>query len=166
MKLTVRGKPKKALLQEVRFATIWFAERTLSKRVFDEAKITLKFVNLDCIGQCLPTDDPITPIEFDIEVNMNLNRLLTLKTIAHEIAHVKQFSEGNLHFINDGKHAFWMKKKFKYQGKDYYDWPWEIEANGIEYGKIAQYQKFLAQNKDQLKWYKRIKQKKNCLKSV
>lgn len=166
MKLIVRGKPTKALLQEVRFATKWFAERTLPRRVLDEVKITLKFVNLDYSGQCLPTDDPITPIEFDIEVNKYLNRLLTLKTIAHEIAHVKQFSEGNLHFTVDGKHAFWMKKKFKFQGKDYYDWPWEIEANGIEYGKIAQYQRFLLENKAKLKWYSQIRQKKNCSKNV
>lgn len=167
MKLIIRGKPKKALLQEVRFATKWFAERTLCPRVLDEGKITLKFANLDWSGQCIPKDDPITPVEFDIEVNMYLNRLLTLKTIAHEIAHVKQFSEGNLHFASDGKHAVWKRKKFKYQGKNYYDWPWEIEANGIEYGKIAQYQQFLAENKGQLKWYSQIRQrKKDCSKNV
>jgi len=162
MKLIVRGKPSKISLQEVRFATKWFAEKTLSKRVFDEAIIHLKFIKEDFNGQCFPLDDPITPLEFEIKVDRHLNRLLTLKTIAHEIAHVKQFSEGKLHFIVDGQHAVWMRKKYRFAGKDYYDWPWEIEANGIEYGKIAQYQAFLAENKDKFKWSRQTRRKKPC----
>lgn len=73
------------------------------------------------VGNCLPTSDFNKPREFEIEVDCRMKLRDLLTTIAHEMVHVKQYvrKEIPIVFPDDGK---------------YYEWPWEIEAFGREWG--------------------------------
>ena len=49
-----------------------------------------------------------------------------LKTLAHEMVHIKQFAKGQLKRI--GRQTFWMGKRYVRSKVNYYDHPWEHDA--------------------------------------
>lgn len=91
-------------------------------------------------GYALAADnaDSSRPREFDIEVNRSLRLKTLLSTVAHEMVHVKQFARGELYQSS-------LTAKHRWQGKwinknpNYWDLPWEIEANGREDGLFARW---------------------------
>ena len=83
------------------------------------------------MGYCLELDDNRT---FEIEVDRSLTLRKLLETVAHEMVHVKQYARREMNdFAFKEVHYKW-KGKLVPDSTDYWDLPWEIEANGREVG--------------------------------
>jgi len=98
-------------------------------------------------GNCIWEDVRHRPRIFTIEIEPNQSLKLLLNTVAHELIHVKQWAKGEFAELRNAS-----KDKpdpvYKFNGKkfdagkvDYWDQPWEIEANGRAFGIIVQWAK-------------------------
>lgn len=101
-------------------------------------EIELKRLSDGSVGNCIVADGfAKNPREFEIELDSRLKQRDLLTTLAHEMVHVKQFVRGEIPYVfpDDGK---------------YYDWPWEIEAFGREWGLFRQWTE--QERLDQKRW--------------
>lgn len=101
-----------------------FAEYFLG---FDEnLMITIDFKLLDdnVYGYAEPEDID----EYIIEVHSYLTEKDVVRTIFHELIHVKQFLDGKL----DEDGMTWMGIKYKSTSMPYHELPWEEEAHRVE----------------------------------
>lgn len=95
-------------------------------------EITVVFKNLKGVdGWCMWEDDNVNPREFTIMVYRGFGRENVLKTVLHEMVHVKQYAKGEL----QERYKFGHKQLWK--GKDcsdvnYWDQPWEVEAYKLQ----------------------------------
>ena len=62
-----------------------------------------------------------------------------LKTLAHEMVHVKQFALGELIWPEHNKYPKWFGKRINYEHTSYWDLPYEVEAHGREKGLVYQW---------------------------
>jgi hypothetical protein len=109
----------------------------MSKRMADSLLIRIEFIkDLDnqYDGDCEYVDEESRPKEFLIRVNDALKLSKKLRTICHEMVHVKQYATGEMKYMS-------RPARFtKFQGMlypdelEYWDSPWEIEAFGREPG--------------------------------
>ena len=89
----------------------------------------------DANGYCLRD----TPRDFSIEVDHTQGLRTMLETIAHEMVHVKQYARSEMtDWIIEDKFYKW-KGDFVPEATDYWDLPWEIEANGREVGLFVRW---------------------------
>ncbi len=115
-------------------------EKLMSKRLAETLTVTIHFVADmgDLEGDCGYEDhDQLTvnPKEFTIRIGNESKKLSKqLRTICHEMVHVKQYAKGEMKYLwRPARHT-------KYNGEiysdemDYWDTPWEIEAFGREAG--------------------------------
>lgn len=140
MRVSTRGsnrKTQKLAKNVARFC----ADMLMSKRLSDSLYIRIEFHkklddNNEYDGDCYYEDEDIAtrPKEYIIRVNDNLRLSKKLRTICHEMVHVKQYATGEMKNM-------WRPARFtKFQGMlypdelDYWDSPWEIEAFGREPG--------------------------------
>lgn len=72
--------------------------------------------------------NPYKPREFEIEVQTHLHKELYIKTLLHELVHLKQWVQGTLK-MRAGKLIFRGEKMDQYE---YMEQPHEIEAFGSE----------------------------------
>lgn len=142
MRLTINGCPKYARNTTVRKMTHFCAKKLLVSNLNKKIKVTINFVkdlekDLGILGD-VGSDGEKTPRNFDIRIDKDLPKNYLLKTIAHEITHVKQLAIGELRDIDDSK-VRWQNKIYKTDKIDRWDQPWEIEAHGREIGLYAQW---------------------------
>lgn len=115
------------------------AEQLLGKRLSDNIELHLKFLDkLDkhgtSDGDCIWDDDEDRPREFTIRVRSGMNLSKKLRTVCHEMVHLKQYAKGEM------KQMWRPARTTRYQGQyypddlNYWDQPWEIEAFGREDG--------------------------------
>ena len=115
------------------------AEKLMTKRLADTLTVTIFFVPDmgDLEGDCeyLDNDFGGNPKQFNIHIGNEDKKLSKqLRTICHEMVHVKQYAKGEM------KNMWRPGRYTKYQGElypdemDYWDTPWEIEAFGRESG--------------------------------
>ena len=94
----------------------------------------------DADGYCLRN----SPREFELEISNNQGLRKMLETVAHEMVHVKQYARNEM---NDWVHDSTREKYYKWKGTsvpektNYWDLPWEIEANGMEVGLFVRWAK-------------------------
>jgi hypothetical protein len=90
----------------------------------------------DAEGYCLRESNR----DFEIEVDSSLTLRKMLETVAHEMVHVKQYArrEMNDWSYKEDKYYKW-KDQFVPTNTDYWDLPWEIEANGREVGLFVRW---------------------------
>lgn len=141
MKIHTRGGTKmtKALAKDI---VRYCAEKLMTKRLAETLIIRLEFhkepldENNEFDGDCWYEDaEPAErPKEFVIRVNDNLKVSKKLRTICHEMVHVKQYARGEMKYM-------WRPARFtRFRGElypdeiEYWDSPWEIEAFGREPG--------------------------------
>jgi len=75
-----------------------------------------------------------------IYINKNIlgNRYKLLKTLMHELVHIKQYISGKMSWVkynskSEKVFVFWKQKKMgEFSDLEYYSSPWEIEARKIE----------------------------------
>ena len=112
----------------------WFLRKYIEPFVKDEEPtfIDVSFnKRLDTLGLCTQEEDN----EFLVEVNTINGYHQTMRTICHELIHVKQYRLGEMVAVTGGTR--WKRKKFKLD-TPYGECPWEIEAFANE-GKIWGY---------------------------
>jgi len=86
-------------------------------------------------------DDGGLPTEFLIRLDNTLPTALFLRTLMHELVHVKQWCKGEMRqMLNEKTMTFkWHSEKINLASTNYYDYPWEIEAHGREEGLTVQF---------------------------
>ena len=67
------------------------------------------------------------PRHFLLEILRNQTEKEILRTIAHEMVHVKQFAYNEM----NEECTMWMNRAFDYDNTPYHEQPWEIEAHEI-----------------------------------
>jgi hypothetical protein len=136
MQIYTKGSTRKTQ-KIVKDLTRFCAEMLMSKRMAESLLIRIEFIkDLDnqYDGDCEYVDEESRPKEFLIRVNDALKLSKKLRTICHEMVHVKQYATGEMRYMS-------RPARFtKFQGMlypdevEYWDSPWEIEAFGREPG--------------------------------
>lgn len=119
--MIINGKiPKIHLLAINHFAELLFTPARIS-----QLELTIKYKGLDVFGLVYIDNYNLKgkPDSFIIEINRCLNMDDKLKTLAHEMVHVKQYSLG---YLNESM-TRWRGEKVS-QNITYENKPWEIEA--------------------------------------
>ena len=117
------GKPyQRKYVESIAFFCI---DKLMPKMESLDINIKLRTIPEDSYGYCMSE----TTREFDIEIDKNLTLRKLLRTVAHEIVHVKQYARKEL--TGD---STWQGKTYKPKTTDHWYEPWEIEAHGRECG--------------------------------
>lgn len=138
MKLRIVNCPDKDFKPYVEKAIRFYGQNLISKRLLDNIHIKLKFnPNLDVHGFASVEDYNSSgkPREFLIEVHSWIGAKEILKTLAHEMVHVKQFAYQE---TNDSL-SVWKGMRVDSDSMDYYDHPWEVEAYGMDTTLLAKF---------------------------
>jgi hypothetical protein len=89
-------------------------------------------------GDCIWQDDNYRPREFLIRIDNTLPIRTFLETLMHELTHVKQYAKGELGWLSREDITTWQGQRVS-RKISYYDYPWEIEARGREYGLTEEF---------------------------
>jgi hypothetical protein len=146
VKLRVTAKPDKMSRKELRYATKFMASKLMTKRMLKSLSIHVK----DCKhnnfhGVC----DQVDAKHYRIELNTKLSRGALIDTLAHELAHVKQYARKELSDVQRGNGiARWKQKRYsiKQLNDEYWLLPWEVEAHGYGICLSVLYKKHLSDN--------------------
>lgn len=139
MQLSIVGCPeRKKFLKYVKEAVNFYAEELISKKLSENINLKIKFnKTLDCFGYaCIKEfNNSGKAREFEIQIHPGIGAYNILKTLAHEMVHIKQFAYGETNCTL----TRWKGNKVDSDDIDYYSHPWEIEANGMEVGLFTRY---------------------------
>jgi len=148
MKLILRAKgvtltPKERKI--LKMATHFYASRLMSDRLSNTLEININvikdfYVKTRILGEAFPKDDVLgMPSNKQFVINLEWNKMgkRVLQCLAHEMVHVKQYAKGELKFHEKRNLVTFQREQ--YQGDEYWESLWEIEAYGREVGL---YQKF------------------------
>ena len=130
-------------------AAEFFAAKLMDPRMVRNLVIDLEVrKNLDVMGECVDEDGCRNPRFFTIALKrQEIDEMI--KTLAHEMVHVKQHAKNELQSgimvaARGGlkMHSKWKGEIWKPKARQdaYYDSPWEIEAYGMEVGLFAKWQ--------------------------
>lgn len=143
MELMVKGFGKKKTA-EITEAVEFIAAQLMDPRMVRNLTIDVeRDRNLDVMGECVNEDDTRNPRWFTITLRDAADDEDIIKTICHEMVHVKQYAKNELakslrvtkgrgfKLATRWQGSYWLPK-----GKEdeYWDAPWEIEAYGREVG--------------------------------
>lgn len=163
MNIDITGKSKSICNVELKFATVFFAEYLMGPRVAKNLDIILMVNNMKGIadGYCHPYEAGRSPRMFELSVNAIKSRKKILQILAHEMVHVKQYAKNELR-SSDSNSASFAGKKYKLSTnlEEYFNFPWEIEAFGREFGMNLLYSVYLKQEKIDFKRGKMYKNNK------
>jgi len=148
MKLNLKSKgviltPKERKIMKM--ATHFYASRLMSDRLSDSLEINVNvikdfYTKNKILGEAFPKDDEFgNTSKKNFVINLEWNKLgkRVLQCLAHEMVHIKQYAKGELKFHEKGNLVTFQREQ--YQGDEYWESLWEIEAYGREVGL---YQKF------------------------
>lgn len=131
MQLSIVGCPDKIRFRPyVKKAAQFYAEQLMSPRMLENIFIRVKFKKINAHGYASVTEfSPSNkPRQFEIEIHPGIGAKEILKTLAHEMVHIKQYAMGDMN-VNCTR---WKGTKVK--SPDYWTEPWEIEAYGMQPG--------------------------------
>ena len=123
--MIVKGKLSKSRLQAIGY----FADKLLTKQLSRFIIVNVVFRNkMDHLGLTLVEDYNLMgkPREFTLEIYRKQSKEELLKTLAHELVHVRQYAVGDL----NEEATLWQGRSMA-RDLDYHDQPWEIEANDV-----------------------------------
>lgn len=133
MKLRIVNCPDKDFKPFVQRAVEFYGQKLISKRLLDNLNLKVKFnEDLDVFAFASIEDHNASGKArcFLIEIHPWIGGKEILKTLAHEMVHIKQFAYSE---TNESL-SRWKGMRVNSDDMDYYDQPWEIEANGLESG--------------------------------
>ncbi len=93
-------------------------------------------------ASCSPGDlySHSLPYEFFIEIEDSLSDREKLSVLAHEFAHVRQYSTGRLSYVKSNPNiSIWDGAQYKDEDIAYEDMPWEIDAIATEEYLLLEY---------------------------
>jgi hypothetical protein len=132
MEISVKGNTKNLSKKETKKIIKYLAEYLLGKRLSKYIYIEVKYQKMkDVYGLC-DTIDYECPKhrEFTLFIGKDMSRIQTIKTIIHEMVHVRQFARK--HYDQSGNSFTWMGKRVNLDEDNYHRMPWEIEAVSYE----------------------------------
>jgi hypothetical protein len=119
--------------QRLKDASVFYAELLMDKRIVNNLDLEIKVLDdYEFLGHCLPEDDAKKSRYFMITLQKDNKEML--RTLAHEMVHLKQYATGELSIDDDA--IYWYGETWKPKGKQhkYFDSPWELEAYGRDFG--------------------------------
>ena len=149
MEISITGFKKSAAV-EIKEATEFFVDLLFDANVAKNLQLDIeRAAKMDFEGECVNEDDTVDPRWFTISLRAGKDDEDPIKTLAHELVHVRQSANNWLEKrtkTTKGKttiQAVWMGKPWAPSEKEdsYWDSPWELEAFGREVGL---YQRWLA----------------------
>jgi hypothetical protein len=123
--MVVKGKLSKSRMAALAF----FADELLTRQMQRHIMLTVTFKSkMKALGLTCVEDYNLAgkPREFIIEVNRNQTEDEILRTIAHEMVHVKQYVYGEL----NEEATYWCGETLAIE-LEYHEQPWEIEAHDV-----------------------------------
>jgi hypothetical protein len=132
----------KRLKRRIGAAAVFFLKALIPRKRNIEIRIKLvkgMLANENTYGECYDLDASQHNDYYTIRLDYNDNDTDTLiRTLAHEMIHIKQFSRGELRMLYSGYCARWKGKNYP-DNTDYEECPWEIEANALEQSLSADF---------------------------
>ncbi len=131
MVLIFNDKFSKQLQQEVCDAVSFFSDQLFSTKLSKHLVIELELKShFKDHGDCevLEYNSQRKPRSFKIRLRKKKSYKSLIKTLAHELVHVKQFALGEMSEFHDR-----WRDGVDHKETDYYDLPWEIEARMMEH---------------------------------
>jgi hypothetical protein len=139
MKLSIIGCPDRENFRPyVKKAALFYASELLTPKMMENVFVKIKFnPKIAAYGYASVEDynDSGKPREFEIEVHPGIGAYDILKTIAHEMVHVKQYIYGE----TNETLTRWKGQRVDADSIDYWVQPWEIEAHGYEAGLFTKF---------------------------
>lgn len=136
-KIIIHGTPKKISRQQIRESAVFFSDHLL-KRLSKNVEVVIKlrsglYKRSRCWGFATYTDDDKrNHREFEIELECNMGPVWMLRTLAHELVHVKQYARNELVDPARGNYKKWNGKVHSDILIKYKELPWEQEALRLE----------------------------------
>ncbi len=136
------------IAKELDKACRYFALQLMHSRTVRNLNIDIEVIRtLDCEGYVVCEDEHKNPRNFLVQLR-RLPEDEMIKTLAHEMVHVKQYAKNELakrpataRGGGSGIVTRWLGETWKPKRTEhkYYDCPWEIEAYGREVGLWAKW---------------------------
>ena len=139
MKLSIVGCPDKTNFRPyVKRAAFFYAEQLLTPKMLENVYLRIKFNSkIEAYGyaQILEYNESRKAREFEIELHPGIGAAEILKTLAHEMTHIKQYAynETNENLTR------WKGLRVDPDNLDYWVQPWEVEAHGMESGLFSKF---------------------------
>jgi hypothetical protein len=138
MHITITGHSRHVSHQLIQQALEYYAQQLLPRlapRLTVHVNITNLHRSQGNSGSCTWTDRRWRPRCFEIEIEASIGVDRTLRILAHEMVHVKQFARGEMTDSTDlGMVRFGGRLHRLRDDDGYWTQPWEIEAYGREPG--------------------------------
>lgn len=134
MEIIVKGRSKELKKNTVKDIVEYLGHELLGKRLANNVRVTVEFIDLPltCYGMCDPYQFEHTQYrEFVLFINKHMKKRKTLKTLIHEMVHVRQFARNQYRQFDNNVYR-WNNKRLTMKAVDYLSMPWEIEANRLE----------------------------------
>jgi hypothetical protein len=139
MKLKVIKSPDRKFTPYIKDAANFYAHYLIpSKKLRDNLEIIIKFndkMKYFGLANIEDYNNSGKPRSFLLEIHPWIGAKEILRTLAHEMVHVKQFVRGE---TNENL-SKWMGVPIDSDTIDYYHQPWEMEAYSIEIGMFTKY---------------------------
>lgn len=132
MQLSIVGCPDKTHFRPyVKRAALYYAEQLISPKLRENIYLRIKFnpkIGVYGYAEILEYNESRKAREFQIELNPGIGAKDILKTLAHEMTHIKQYA------YNETNETLtrWKGMRVNSDDIDYWEQPWEIEAFGKE----------------------------------
>lgn len=157
MQIDITGTTSKKLKAQLTEAAEFFAAQLLNPRTARAITLDIEITkNSDNLGACVDEDGTKNPRWFTISLSKESVSEM-IKTLGHEMVHVKQHAKNELKSAliiptaRVGKHPrggelklvdIWQGEVWKPKGKQdkYFDSPWELEAYSLEVGLFYKWQ--------------------------
>ncbi len=123
------------------FARDYLLSKKLAKTVKISIELHKKLKPSHISGACTWADSNFRPREFTIVLRTKGYSVReVLDTLAHELVHMKQFTTGHMFQYKNAPHLIkWNNKIYDMDEDNYWEFPWEIEANGWQKSLIAMF---------------------------
>lgn len=132
MQLSIVGCPdKKRFRPYVKRAALFYASELITPKMLENIFLRIKFSSkLDAHGYAsvLEFSPSNKPRQFEIELHPGIGATEILKTLSHEMVHIKQYIYGDVNL------SMTRWKGSRVDEPDYWVQPWEVEAYGMQPG--------------------------------
>jgi len=134
IKFSIYGCSKdKRLKNRVGTAAVFFLQQLMPRKRNIEIRIKLAkdlLAKEDNYGECYDLDASPDSRYYTIRLDYSDSDTV-IRTLAHEMVHIKQFARGELRMLYTNYCAKWKGEKYT-DDTIYETCPWEVEANRIE----------------------------------
>ena len=134
------GSAKKMERREIKEAATFFCDHLLGKRLSRNVLVKIRlrknfFKKTKCFGMATWTDIDAknhNHREYEVEIEADLGHIYLMRTLAHELVHVKQYARKELVDMCSGNYQMWNRVMYNENLVGYKNLPWEKEASEQE----------------------------------